>query len=116
MHNNKQKLQRQRRIRVKVQGTNVRPRVSIFRSNTSLYAQVIDDAARKTLLIVSDKHLAKGEQVGTKSEKAKKIGLKLATLLLEQKIKQAVFDKGSYRYHGRVKAVADGIREGGITV
>jgi large subunit ribosomal protein L18 len=78
-----------------------------------MYAQIIDDAAGKTLLSTSEKTTK--EVKGTKTERAKIVGQTVAKLALEKKIKEVVFDKGSYSYHGRVKAVAEGAREGGLT-
>lgn len=106
------KDQRKIRISSKVHGTEKKPRLSVFRSNGSIYAQLIDDAAGKTIFGISEKHI--GKEKGTKTAKAKAIGITLATKALEKKISHVVFDKGSYRYHGRVKAVADGAREGGL--
>lgn len=102
---------RERRIRGKITGTALRPRLSVFRSNLHMYAQLIDDQKRETLLGISDKVVS--ETVG-KSNIAKQLGIALAKKALEKKIQQVVFDKGSYAYHGRVKAVAEGAREGGL--
>ncbi len=77
-----------------------------------MYAQIIDDAKRATLVGVSEKALEK--PTGSKTEKAKALGLALAKAAVSKKIKEVVFDKGSYRYHGRVKALAEGAREGGL--
>ena len=106
------KTRRQRRIRAKVRGTKEAPRLSVFRSNKFMYAQLIDDVSAKTLIGVTEKHLPDGQ--GTKAETAKKLGIFLAQKAKEQKITKAVFDKGSYAYHGRVKNFADGAREGGL--
>ncbi len=114
MKNIKRKLQRQRRIRAKTKGTSDKPRLTVFRSNRFVNAALIDDEKGITIVSVSEKTLEKvGEKI-TKTEKAKKIGIGIAKKALENKIKKVVFDKGSYRYHGRVKAVADGAREGGL--
>ncbi len=109
---NKQKLRRQIRVRSKIKGTKGRPRLSVFRSNRFMYAQLIDDEAEKTILAVSEKHLV--NTPSKKIEKAKEIGILLAKKAIEKKIKKVVFDKGSYAYKGRVSAVADGAREGGL--
>lgn len=105
-------LKRAKRIRAKVTGTEDRPRLSVFRSNREIYAQLIDDVKGITLLGVSEKTLS--EKKGTKIEKAKTLGETLAKLALKKRIKQVVFDKGSYAYHGRVKSLAEGAREGGL--
>jgi large subunit ribosomal protein L18 len=109
--NKNNKIQRQTRIRKKFRLITDRVRLSVFRSNKHLYAQIIDDKAGKTLVSVMDKSLA--EKV-TGVEKAKKLGLKLAELAKEKKISTVVFDKGSYTYHGKIKAIAEGAREGGL--
>lgn len=88
------------------------PRLSVFRSNEYIYAQIIDDTMGKTIVGVSEKAL--GKTKGNKTEKAKELGVQIAKLAVEKKIKSVVFDKGSYKYHGRVKALAEGAREGGL--
>ena len=105
---------KKQRIRGKAQGTKEMPRLSVFRSNTYMYAQLIDDTKGETLVTVSEKHLEK--PIGTKTQRAKQVGVVLAKKATEKKIKKAVFDRGSYRYHGRVEAVAQGAREGGLIV
>lgn len=100
------------RIRSKIQGTQDRPRLSIDRSNTNIYAQVIDDTKGKTLFGLSLKSLEK--VTGSKSEKAKLLGMKFAEEAKKHKVTKVVFDKGSYKYHGRVKSFAEGAREGGL--
>ena len=107
---NKQKLQRQKRVRGKVQGSSAMPRLSVYRSNRTIAAQIIDDSLQKTLLGMQQS----ADMKGNKTEKAKTLGLALAKSAIEKKIKKVVFDKGSYRYHGRVKALAEGAREGGL--
>ena len=109
------KANRQRRHargRAKIIGTDERPRVAVFKSNTHVYVQAIDDATGRTLAAVNDAKVKKG----TKTEKALESGRMLAGLLKTKKVTSAVFDKGGFKYHGRVKAVADGLREGGIKV
>lgn len=106
------KIQRQRRIRGKIHGTQSRPRLSVFRSTAAIYAQIINDDEMKTLIGVSEEHMP--DTKGTKTEKAKKLGMFLAEKAKAKKITKVVFDKGSYRYHGRVKALAEGVREGGL--
>ena len=100
------------RIRSKIEGTDTRPRLSIDRTNSNIYAQVIDDTKGKTVFGMSLKSLEK--TVGTKSEKAKALGVKFAEEAKKHKINKVVFDKGAYKYHGRIKAFADGAREGGL--
>ncbi|MEL6359059.1 MAG: 50S ribosomal protein L18 [Bacteroidota bacterium] len=102
-----------RRIRKKVSGTAQRPRLSIFRSNKFIYAQLIDDASGKTLLQASSYEAAIANE-GTKSEQAKQVGLLLADRAKAAGVETAVFDRGGYLYHGRVKSLADGAREGGL--
>lgn len=109
---NLQRARRQKRIRSTVRGTKDKPRLSVFRSNDHMYAQIIDDTMGKTLVGVSEKTL--GKQTGNKTEKAKALGIALANEAAGKKITSVVFDKGSYRYHGRVKALAEGAREGGL--
>ncbi|MBX2876767.1 MAG: 50S ribosomal protein L18 [Saprospiraceae bacterium] len=101
------------RIRKKLRGTANKPRVSVFRSNKDIYCQVIDDINGVTLVAVSsrDKDL---ERTGNKSEIAKKVGLALAAKAQSKGISDVLFDRGGYLYHGRVKALADGAREGGL--
>lgn len=111
---NKQQTQAERRAartRGKVVGSTDRPRLSVHRTNEFIYAQIIDDTMGKTLFSLSEKAV---KATGTKTEKAKALGLEVAKLAAEKKIKQVVFDKGSYQYHGRVKALAEGAREGGL--
>ena len=107
------KQTRQARIRAKAKGVAAQPRLSIFRSNKYIYAQVIDDENRKTLVGAAEKELAIKEKL-KKSDRAKELGKLIAKKAIAKKIEKVVFDRGSYRYHGRVKAVADGAREGGL--
>lgn len=103
---------RETRIRTKIRHVSDRPRLSVFRSNNYLYAQIIDDKAQKTIVGISEKVLsAKG---GTRVDRAKALGVEIAKLAKEKKIQTVVFDKGAYAYHGRVKALAEGAREGGL--
>ena len=94
----------------RLQGTAQRPRLVVYRSNTSTYAQLIDDENGKTLIGVSSMK----EKKGTKLEKAKNVGIELAKKAKEAKITTCVFDRNGLKYHGRVKAVAEGAREGGL--
>jgi large subunit ribosomal protein L18 len=105
------------RIRMKIKGTPERPRLVVFRSARHAYAQIIDDTTGKTLLSVST--LSKDvrddvKQAKTPIERYKLIGIKAAKKALEKNIKVVVFDRGGYLYHGRVKALAEGAREGGL--
>jgi large subunit ribosomal protein L18 len=103
---------RQTRIRAKLRLTSDRLRLSVFRSNQFLYAQIIDDKARKTVVGVSEKTVKL--EKGTRVERAKALGIEIAKLAKAKKIDMVVFDKGRYAYHGRVKALAEGAREGGL--
>jgi large subunit ribosomal protein L18 len=107
-----QKLRRLKRIRNKVAQNLGIPRLSVFRSNQHIWAQIIDDKHGKTLVSASTKTIK--EAKGTKSEKAAAVGQAIAALALEKKIINVRFDRGTYRYHGRVKALADGARSGGL--
>ena len=100
----------QKRVRSKIGKDKIR--LSVFRSNKHIYAQIIDDKLGKTLLSVSEKEIK--EEAGTKVDKAKTLGLILAKKIKAKKITKVVFDRGRFRYHGRVKALADGAREGGL--
>lgn len=102
---------RHRRIRAKVAGTKDKPRLSVFRSNKHIFLQLINDENGKTLISASDLKIKKK---GTKTEIAREIGKKLAELAKTKKIKKVVFDRGGYKYHGRIKAAAEGAREGGL--
>jgi large subunit ribosomal protein L18 len=102
------------RIRKKSAGTNEKPRLSVFRSNNEIYAQVIDDTSGKTLLASSSKDKDIVAQKVNKTEKSKLVGAAIARKATELGISQIVFDRSGYLYHGRVKAVADGAREGGL--
>lgn len=106
------KLRRQIRTRSKIKGTEKRPRLSVYRSNRFMYAQLINDENRKTIVGVSEKDLK--ETLAGKIAKAKAVGVLLAKKAGEHKIKKVVFDRGSYLYHGRISGIADGAREGGL--
>ena len=107
---------RQERVRKKVLGTDARPRVCVFRSNKHIYAQVISDNQGKTLAAVStlSGELANAAKQTKGIATAKQVGLALAKACKEKNITQVVFDRNGFLYHGRVKAVADGAREGGL--
>ncbi len=101
------------RIRKKVSGSAAAPRLSVFRSNRDIYAQIINDETGKTLVQASSKEKSFDFQ-GTKTEKAAQVGKILAERAKEASIDQVVFDRNGYLYHGRVKSLADGAREGGL--
>ena len=103
-----------RRIRGKISGTAARPRVCVFRSNLDIYAQLIDDKAGKTLVSASSKESEIVKEGKTKTEQSNQVGQLLATRALEAGVAAVVFDRNGYLYHGRVKALADGAREGGL--
>ena len=115
--NRTKRINRQRRharVRAKISGTATCPRVTVFKSNTFLYAQAVDDVARTTIAAVNDAHLKAVK--GTKTERAAKVGAKLGEALKAKGITSAVFDVSGFKYHGRIKAVADAIREAGVTL
>ena len=89
-----------------------KPRIAVFRSLANIYAQIIDDSTQKTLVSFSSLNLKKAK--GDKKEVAKLVGLELGKLAAEKAIKEVFFDRGRYKYHGRVKALADGLREAGL--
>ena len=101
-------------IRKKINGTSAKPRLSVFRSNTEIYAQLIDDVSGQTLAAASSKEKSIAAQKVNKSEKSKLVGSAIAAKATELGLTEVVFDRGGYLYHGRVKAVADGAREGGL--
>ena len=107
---------RQERVRKKVLGTDARPRICVFRSNKHIYAQVISDNQGKTLASVStlSEALAEAAKQTKGVETAKQVGLALAKACKEKNITKVVFDRNGFLFHGRVKAVADGAREGGL--
>ena len=107
------RIRRHRRVRKGVSGTAERPRLVVFRSNRGIEAQLIDDAAGKTLAAASSLGLAKSFK-GNKVAQAAEVGKALASAAKSAGIETAVFDRGGYLYHGRVKALADGAREGGL--
>jgi large subunit ribosomal protein L18 len=108
------RLKRRRRVRAKVTGTADRPRISVFRSNRGIHAQLIDDLGGRTLAAVS---WTESDLRGLKPmEQAGKAGELLAQRAKAAGVESAVFDRGGYQYHGKVKAFADGVREGGLKV
>ena len=106
---------RKKRVSANIHGTSERPRISVYRSNKYIYAQAIDDIAEKTVA-ATDSIAIKSKDKQTKTETAKAVGIKLAELLTELKITKAVFDRNRFAYNGRVKALAEGLREGNIQV
>lgn len=113
----KEQARRRRKIRIRkrVSGTAERPRLVVFRSNKHLYAQLVDDVNGKTLLSTSTQVMGKdGEALNPSRETAAKVGKDIAAKALEQKIEAVVFDRNGYIYHGKIKALADGAREGGL--
>jgi large subunit ribosomal protein L18 len=115
---NKQKAQRAKqerrhnKVRAKISGTNERPRLSVFKSNAGLYLQLIDDEKGMTLVSAHSREIKADKK--KKVEISLELGKLLAKKAVEKKILSVVFDRGGYRYHGRVKAVADGARDGGL--
>ena len=110
---NAQRIHRHKRVRAKISGTPERPRLNVFRSAANIYAQIIDDVNGRTLAAASS--LEKDfECEGTKSDAAKKVGMLVAERAKAAGIECVVFDRGGYVYHGRVAALAEGAREGGL--
>ncbi len=107
------RLRRHRRVRGRVQGTALRPRLVVHRSNRGIVAQLVDDLSGKTLASAS--HLALKSFKGNKSEQAAEVGKLLAKNAKQAGVDACVFDRAGYLYHGRVKSLADGAREGGLT-
>ncbi len=108
------RLKRRRRVRAKIRGTVERPRISVFRSNRGIFAQLIDDDAGRTLAAVS---WTEADLRALKPmEQAKRAGELLAQRATAAGVTEAVFDRGGYKYHGQVKALSEGVREGGLTV
>jgi large subunit ribosomal protein L18 len=102
------------RIRKKISGTAERPRLAVFRSNKQIYVQVVDDLKGVTLLAVSSKEKELAKTGIKKTEQAKIVGKSLAARCKEKGIESVIFDRSGYRYHGRVKSLADAAREGGL--
>ena len=109
--NNSNRLQRKRRVRAKISGTAERPRLSVFKSLKGIYAQVINDATGKTL---ASAKLSEIKKVANTIEGARAVGKLVAEKCLAAKIETVIFDRSGYQYHGKVKALADGAREGGL--
>ncbi|HVT01575.1 MAG TPA: 50S ribosomal protein L18 [Patescibacteria group bacterium] len=107
----KRKARRVKRIRAKLLDLKSSPRLSVFRSNNHIYAQIIDDVKGETLVSASDKEV---EAKGNRTQIAEELGKTIAKKAIDKKIKSVAFDKGSYKYHGRVKALAEGARKEGL--
>jgi large subunit ribosomal protein L18 len=110
MNKTDKRIRLKKKIRAKITGTMERPRLSIFRSNKFIYAQIIDDTTGKTLFSASDVKATKG----TKTERAKEVGKMVAEISLKNKIDKVVFDRNGFKYTGRIKTVADEARAGGL--
>ena len=106
------RIRRHKRVRKRISGTAERPRLVVFRSNRGIAAQLVDDTAGRTLAAASSLDVRSGK--GTKSDQASEVGKLLATNAKKADVKSAVFDRGGYLYHGRVKALAEAAREGGL--
>lgn len=104
------RLKRKKRVRKHISGTNIKPRLTVYRSGLHIYAQLIDDQSQATLAAASDIKIAKG----TKTQKAIEVGKNVALAATKLKITEAVFDRNGYKYHGRIKALADSARQNGL--
>ncbi|MBI4119525.1 MAG: 50S ribosomal protein L18 [Parcubacteria group bacterium] len=113
---NDKRLRRKARTRAKIFGTAERPRLSLFRSNRNIFVQLIDDMAAKTLVAASTKEIRASERKGGKTAQAVAVASLLMKRAGEKSIKSAVFDRGSYAYHGRVKAIAEVLRKEGLKI
>jgi len=108
------RTRRHARVRKKIRGSAARPRLAVFRSLTHIYAQLVDDDAGRTLVAASSKEAADAK--GKRTESAKTVGTLLGDRAKAKGVTEVVFDRGGYRYHGRVKALADGVRAAGVKV
>ncbi len=115
MNKKEQRKKRHARIRAKIKGTAQCPRLSVFRSNAHIYVQMINDWNGQVLVSLNDLNLKPSKSL-KKVELARGVGKKLAKQAADKKIYRAVFDRGGYKYHGRVKALAEGLREGGLKI
>jgi large subunit ribosomal protein L18 len=106
-----QRTRKHVKVRAKISGTAEKPRVAVYRTNARIYAQAIDDVSQKTIFGTSDKALK-----GTKSERAELVGKLIAETIIKAGIKTALFDRGGFKYHGRIQKVAEGLRAGGLKV
>lgn len=107
------RIRRHRRVRRHLSGTSSRPRLNVFRSNTHIYAQVIDDSQGRTLVAANSLQIEANDD-GGKTEAARRVGTLVASRAIEAGITSVVFDRGGYIYHGRVKALAEAARKGGL--
>ena len=112
--NKEKRIKRHKRIRSQVKGTGIRPRLSVFRSNKYVWAQIIDDETGKTLVAASSRDLSAKKPL-QRTLAAGEVGEKIAGAAVAKEIRAVVFDRGGYRYHGIIKAIADGARKGGLT-
>lgn len=112
LNKEQKRLRIKRRVRGKISGTAELPRLSVYKSNKEIYAQIIDDASGTTLVSASSRE--KGIEKGTKTEMSAAVGKKIAEKAASAGLEQVVFDRNGFVYHGRVKALADGAREGGL--
>jgi large subunit ribosomal protein L18 len=113
---NEKRTRRAKRAKAKILGTGTKPRLSVFRSNRYVYAQLIDDEKRHTLASVSTIEVKKAAAKSGKTAQSERAGEELAKKALAAGIKQAVFDRGAYKYHGRIKAIAESARKGGLKI
>jgi large subunit ribosomal protein L18 len=111
---NKLRIRRKRRVRAKIFGTAKRPRLSVFRSLKNIYVQVIDDSKCKTLAAANLKEISAKAKKASNLEKAKELGKLITQKCAKLKISEVVFDRGGYKYHGKLKALAEGAREEGL--
>jgi large subunit ribosomal protein L18 len=111
---NQKRLRIKSRIRKVVSGTEARPRLAVFRSNKEIYAQIVDDVSGKTIIAASSRDKDLSTAKGTKTEIAALVGKSLAEKALKAGVEAIAFDRGGYQYHGRVKSLAEGAREGGL--
>jgi len=109
------RLRRHRRVRKRISGSADRPRLAVYRSNRHIYAQLIDDADARTIVAASDLD-AEAKTSGGKTDRAKEVGVLLARRAKDAGIETAVFDRGGRLYHGRVASLAEGAREGGLSI
>ncbi len=105
------RIRRHKRVRAKINGTANRPRIAVFKSNTSLYVQVIDDSINKTIIGIKSK-----QKNGSRMQQAEKVGKEIAEAMKKSKLNEAVFDRGGFNYTGVIKKLADTIRDNGIKV
>ena len=110
----KARVKRHLRVRNKITGTAERPRLAVYRSEKNIYAQIIDDVARVTLVSASSLDKDFSEKIGSNKEAAKVVGTMIAKKALEKGIEEVVFDRGGYIYHGRIQELAEGAREVGL--